>query len=89
MTIKTLSALAILSVAFSSPVLARAASVKARSYHERADHLRQFRGTYDQAPLSGPYDTGVPALRGGTGEGSQYDRSFPGGFDPDLRPSGS
>jgi hypothetical protein len=89
MTIKTLSAIAILSTALSSPVLAQDASISGPTHNRPAYHLRHFRGTYNQAPLSEPYYTGAPAPRGWAREDLQFDRSFPGGRDPDLNPPGN
>jgi hypothetical protein len=89
MTVKTLSAIAILSAALSSPVLAQNARVRGPASDGPAYQLRHFRGAYDQAPLDGPYFTGVPAPRGWIGEDRQFERSFPGGHDPDLNPPGT
>ena len=87
MTIKSLSAIVVVSAALSSPVLARTAHVRGPAYDGPAYHLRHYRGAYDQAPLAGPLYVPAPAPRGWIGEDLQFDRSFPGGKDPDLRPA--
>jgi hypothetical protein len=92
---KTLTAVAILSALVATPALAHA------THHRRAYDVRNFRGSYDefgnsefrgaynQAPLTWPYYTWAPVPRGPIGEDLQLDRSFPGGHDPDLNPPGS
>lgn len=74
--IKTLTALVILSTAVATPVFA-----KGMNYHSRS-----FRGAYNQvtAPLSASESRNLQDF-GFSGR----DRSFVGGEDPSLRPSGS
>jgi hypothetical protein len=89
MTIKTLSAIAILSTALSSPVLAQTASVNGPTYDGPTYHLRHFRGTYNQVPLNGPSYAGGSTVWGRIGEDLQFNRSFPGGRDPSFNPAGN
>lgn len=88
MTIRTLSAIAILSAALVSPVLAQDARVRGPVHEGAAYRLRHFRGAYNQAPLDAPYGTGLSAPRVFTGDGSQA-HSFPGGGDPSFNPPGN
>jgi hypothetical protein len=89
MTVKTLSAIAILSAALSSPVLAQSGHMRGPAHNGPAYHLRHFRGVYNQAPLDEPYYTGAPDAGNWIGEDRQFDRSFPGGHNPDLNPPGT
>jgi hypothetical protein len=89
MTIKTLTAVVVLSAALSGPVFAQGARERGPGNHGPAHALRNFRGTYNQAPVSGPFDA-APVSRDGWGvEGFGRDPSQVGGVDPSLRPSGS
>ena len=89
MTIKTLTAVAALSAALCGPVLAQGARERGPGNHGPVHALRNFRGAYNQAPVSGPFDA-VPAPRADWGvEGFGRDPSQVGGVDPSLRPSGS
>jgi hypothetical protein len=83
MTIKTLSAIAIVSAALSSPVFAQDAGLDGTSYQKPAHVQRHFRGSYNQATVNEPFYAAPRAsdLQNG------FDRSRPGGFDPDLNPS--
>jgi hypothetical protein len=74
--LKTLSAIAILTAAITTPVFAKE--------HSRA-HDR-FRGAYNQ--LSGP-SYAIPRTGGRNLENFEFNRSFPGGEDPSNNPSGS
>jgi hypothetical protein len=77
--IKTLSAVAILSAAIATPVLAQS------THHGRA--LDRYRGAYNQAngpPYATPRTHGERNL-----ENFEFNRSFPGGEDPSNNPSGS
>ena len=101
-TIKTLSAIAIVSVAsvaIATPVFAQDAGVRGPSYHHRAYdrwnyHSRaydrwNYRGAYNQ--MAGPYYVAPGAdefYRNWENFGfSGRDRSYPGGEDPSLHPS--
>jgi hypothetical protein len=80
--LKTLSAIAILTAAIATPVFAQP------THHSRA--LDRYRGAYNQ--VNGP-SYATPRTDGGRnienfGFGGM-DRSFPGGEDPSLHPSGS
>ena len=82
MNMRTLSVIALVTAAVSSPVLAQEAAQKP------AHALRHYRGVYNQ--VQGP-EFVAPRL-GAYGDsfgGGNIDRSRPGGLDPDLRPSGS
>jgi hypothetical protein len=74
--LRTLSAVVLLSAAVASPVFAH-------STHHSRIHVRHFRGAYNQsnAPYAVPSSQSERAL-----EDFQFDRSFPGGEDPDLNP---
>ena len=86
MNMRTLSVIALVTAAVSSPVLAQEAD--GHSAQKPAYALRHYRGVYNQvqgpefvAPRLGAYGDQVG--------GGNIDRSRPGGLDPDLRPSGS
>jgi len=80
--IKTLSAIAILTAAVATPVFAQP------THHSRT--LDRYRGAYNQ--VNGP-SYATPRTDGGRNIEnfgfSGMDRSFPGGEDPSLHPSGS
>jgi hypothetical protein len=83
MNIKTLSAIAVVVAAVSSPVFAQ--DGEAASAQKPAHALRHYRSTYNQVP-------GYYAPRAGAFDAdpeSHVDRSRPGSFDPDFSPSGS
>ena len=72
--LKTLSAVVILSAAVVTPVFAH-------STH----HIRHFRGSYNQ--VIGPSRYAAPSSQSERAfENFQFNRSFPGGEDPDLNP---
>jgi hypothetical protein len=80
--IKTLSAVIILSTAVATPVFAQP------THHSRA--LDRYRGVYNQ--VNGPSYATPRTDEGRNIENfgfSGMDRSFPGGKDPSLNPSGS
>lgn len=88
--LKTLSAIAILATAIASPVFAQEAGTLRPTHHGRAHDQRNFRGAYDQ--LNVPFYAGprTDSERNIEDFGfSGTDRSFPGGEDPSLKPSGS
>jgi hypothetical protein len=89
MTIKTLSAIAILSTTLLSPVFAQTARVNGPTYDGPTYHLRHFRGTYNQVPLNEPSYVDRSTARGRIAEEVQFDRSFPGGHDPSFNPAGN
>jgi hypothetical protein len=73
--LKTLSAVLILSGAIATPALAHT------KHHNR---LSNYRGAYNQLVVPS-----ISVPRSQIDEGQQFNRSFPGGSDPDLNPSGS
>jgi hypothetical protein len=74
--LKTLCAIAILSAAIATPVFAQP------THHGRA--LDQYRGAYNQ--VNEP-SSATPRTDGGqNSEDIQFNRSFPGGEDPDNNP---
>ncbi len=94
--VKKLTAATILSALVAAPAFAHAThhsrAYDVRDFHASYNELatRHFRGAYNQAPQNWPsYYTGAPVPRGPIGEGLQFDRSFPGGHDPDLNPPGT
>jgi hypothetical protein len=80
-SLKTLSAVVILSAAVATPAFAH-------STHHVRHHYRDFRGSYNQ--LIGPSYYGVPSSQGERNIEdfgfSGRDRSRPGGWDPNLNP---
>ena len=86
MTIKTLSAIAIVSAALSGPVFAQDTGLDATGYQKSAHVQRHFRGAYNRAPVSESFYA-PRAPEGWSFENSGFDRSRPGGMDPDLNPS--
>ena len=83
MTFKTLSAIAILTAALSSPVFAQDMTADAAAYHKSVSATRHFRNAYNRAP-------GYVAPRAGGDwftENYGLDRSRPGGLDPDSNPA--
>jgi hypothetical protein len=86
--LKTLSAIIIFSAAIATPVFAQDTGVVAP--HHARHHARDYRGSYNQ--VSGP-SYATPRTRDGSNVEnfgfSGMDRSFPGGEDPSLHPSGS
>lgn len=86
MNMRTLSVIALVTAAVSSPVLAQ--EVDGSAAQKPAHALRHYRSTYNEvqgpqfvAPRVGAY--------GDLGTGGKFDRSRPGGIDPDFNPSGS
>jgi hypothetical protein len=85
MTLKTLSAIAIVTAALGSPAFAQDPALDGAAYHKQA-YTRHFRNAYNQAPMSEPgYYVGPRS--GGDWHG--LDRSRVGDRDPDFNPSGS
>jgi hypothetical protein len=88
--LKTLSAIAILATAIASPVFAQDAGMVGPAHHGRAYDQRNFRGAYNQS--NGPLYAAPRSDEGRNVEDFGFggmDRSFPGGQDPSLKPSGS
>lgn len=85
MTIKTLTAVAIVTAALSGPVFAQDANVNPAT--QKPIHaLRHYRGAYNevQAPAYA-----VPQVRDNWGPANSFDRSRIGEHDPDFSPAGS
>ncbi len=82
---KTLGAALILSATVVAPAAAQEWSRPQpnAAQYSGVYRLKHFRGTYNQAPVY------TPAPRGSIGEDFQFDRSFPGGHNPDLNPPGT
>ena len=85
MTLKTLSAIAIITAAFSSPVLAQDMTADGAAYHRSASATRHFRNSYNQAPVYAAPRAGEDWFT----ENYGLDRSRPGGRDPDFNPAGN
>lgn len=83
MTIKTLSAIAIVSAALSGPVFAQDFGSDGKSHQKPAHVQRHFRSSYNQAFLYASPLRNEGRLVGNYGR----DRSRIGGEDPDLRPA--
>ena len=78
--LKTLSAIAILTAAVATPVFAQP------THHHHIRALDRYRGAYNQ--VNGP-SYATPQMGGRNFETSQFDRSFPGGENPDNNPPGN
>jgi hypothetical protein len=78
--LKTLSAIAILTAAVATPVFAQP------THHHHTRALDRYRGAYNQ--VNGP-SYATPQMGGRNFETSQFDRSFPGGENPDNNPPGN
>jgi hypothetical protein len=77
-SLKTLGAVVVLSAAVATPAFAY-------STHHVRHHHRDFRGSYNQ--MIGPSYYAIPSLQGERNlENFEFNRSFPGGADPDLNP---
>jgi hypothetical protein len=84
MTIKTLSAIAILTASLSGPVFAGDMTANGLTHHKSAYTTRHFRSSYDQAP---GFYAGARAENDWFAEAYGFDRSRVGGRDPDLNPA--
>ena len=83
MTITTLSAIAIVTAALSSPVFAQDVMVDGAA-QKPAHVTRHFRSAYNQAP---GYYAGARAGEDWFTENYGFDHSRPGGHDPDFNPA--
>ena len=86
MNIRKLSVIALVIAGVSSPVLAQ--EVDGPAAQKPVHALRHYRSSYNEvqgpafvAPRAGAYGASIPD--------NQFDRSRPGGIDPDFNPSGS
>lgn len=87
MTLKTLSAIAILTAALSSPAFAQDSATGGPAFHKQT-YTRHFRNSYNQAPLlSDPGYFATP--RASNSPENEFDRSRIGDQDPDFNPSGN
>jgi hypothetical protein len=86
MTFKTLSAIAVITTALSSPVFAQDMSTDAAAPQRPAHTMRHFRNAYNQAP---GYYANQRAGEDFFTEAYGYDRSRIGDRDPDFNPSGN
>jgi hypothetical protein len=87
MTLKTLSAIAIVTAALSSPAFAQDSQDSAAdgaAYHKHA-YTRHLRNSYNQAPLSDPGYFAIP--RAANDPENDFDRSRIGDHDPDFNPA--
>jgi hypothetical protein len=84
MTIKTLSAIAIVTAALSSPVFAQDTNVQSQ---KPAHALRHYRSTYNQVQTPGFVAPRAPV--GAYFDNESFDRSRIGDHDADFNPSGS
>lgn len=85
MTIKALTAVAIVTAALASPAFAQ--DVDQANPQKPAHALRHYRSTYNQVQAPGFV---VPRAEVGTYFGNEsFDRSRIGDHDPDFNPSGS
>jgi len=89
MTLKTLSAITIITAALGGPAFAQDQAMDGSAYHKPA-YTRQFRNSYNQAPMTEPgYYAGPRAGGDLFSETYGWDRSRVGDRDPDFNPSGS
>jgi len=84
MTIKTLSAIAIVTAALSSPVFAQDINGETTGTQKPVHALRHYRGTYNQ--VQGP---NFVSPRGYEYTQPGFDRSRIGDYDPDYNPAGT
>jgi hypothetical protein len=87
MTIKTFSAIAIVTAALSSPVFAQDIDMQRTGPQKPIHALRHYRTTYNQVQTPA-----FVAPRGPAGtyfDNESFDHSRVGGHDPDFNPSGS
>ena len=85
MTIKTLSAIALVTAAVSSPVFAQETATPAQ---KPVHALRHYRGTYNEVQAPGLVAPRVGAY-GDSNYDNGFDRSRIGDYDPSFKPSGS
>ncbi|MGB6175121.1 MAG: hypothetical protein WBF43_02000 [Methylocella sp.] len=84
MNIRTLSVVALVAAAVSSPVLAQEGDGSAPQRPAHA--LRHYRGTYNE--VRGP-EYAVPQMGNGWSTERDFDRSRIGDHDPDFNPAGT
>jgi hypothetical protein len=86
MTLKTLSAIAILAAALGSPVFAQDISASGVNHRKSSSATRHFRNSYDQAA---GFVAGARAGNDWFTEAYGFDRSRIGDRDPDFNPAGN
>ena len=86
MTFRTLSAIAILTAALGSPVLAQDMTGDGMTHHKSSYATRHFRNSYDQAP---GFYAGSRAGDDWFTQAYGLDRSRIGDRDPDFNPAGN
>jgi hypothetical protein len=84
MSLKTLSAIAIVTVALGAPAFAQNSAIDGPAYHKPA-HTRHLRNSFNQAPLSDPGYFAEP--RSANEPENGFDRSRIGDHDPDFNPA--
>ena len=84
MTFKTLSAIAILTATFGSPVFAQGLNADGTAIHRQSSATRHFRNSYDHAL---GFAAGARAGEDFFTEAYGMDPSRPGGRDPDFSPA--
>ena len=84
MTIKTLSAIALVTAALSSPVFAQDINAETAGTQKPIHALRHYRGTYNQVQ---PF--AAPRAYEGWNAQPGFDRSRIGDYDPDYNPAGT
>jgi hypothetical protein len=86
MTMKTLSAIAVLTAALTSPVFAQDIIAGGKAHQKSPYAARHFRNTFDQAP---GFFAGARAGNDWFTEAYGFDRSRIGDRDPDFNPAGN
>jgi hypothetical protein len=86
MTLKTLSAIAIVTAALGSPAFAQDSAIGGPAYHKPA-YTRHVRNAYNQAAVTDPGYFATP--RASNSPDNEFDRSRIGDQDPDFNPSGN
>ena len=86
MTLKTLSAIAIVTVALGAPAFAQDSATNGQGYHKPA-YTRHLRNSFNQAPVTDPGYFAIP--RASNSPENEFDRSRIGDQDPDFNPSGN
>jgi hypothetical protein len=86
MTLKTFSAIAVVTVALSAPAFAQDSAIDGATHHKPA-YTRHLRNAYNQAPVNDPGYFATP--RASNAPENEFDRSRVGDLDPDFNPSGN
>ena len=86
MTMRTLSAIAILTAALGSPVFAQDMTADGMAHHRSSYATRHLRNAYDRAPA---ISAGDRAGNDWFTEAYGFDQSRIGGRDPDFNPAGN